>query len=144
MCLEQTETWPPLANKGKSSSKINAFSQSGCKAICSVLTICLSHTHIQNLSSMFDLFTVLTNTCLSYTQTSIHPTNWKMPTLPSCMTPLDVVTWTRALPAFSVWDRLLLLLAGDEGGPPHRTAVAGSEPAHGRRGGKRSGAEPVI
>lgn len=46
------------------------------------------------------------------------------------------------LPALSMWDRLLL--ACDESGSPHRTAVAGPEPAHrsGRR--ERSRAEPVI
>lgn len=153
--------------KGKSSSKINALSRSGCNAICSVLTICLSHTHTRNLFSMFDLFTVLTNTCLSYTPCwhANIPLQFirdltELPRMQSkrlCagivssvisppLTSSDVVMCSQAcaLPAFSVWDWLLLLLAGDEGGPPHRTAVAGSEPAHRRRGGKRSRAEPVI
>lgn len=49
------------------------------------------------------------------------------------------------LPAFSVWDRLLLLLlACDESGSPHRTAVAGPEPAHRSGRGERSRTEPVI
>lgn len=147
--------------RAKSSSKINAFSWSGCKAICSVLTICLSHTFIicpECLTYCIDIHTFELHAVL----TRKHPTPihwwsncttqnakqtpvsryWQFGPLTSCDVAMSAHTCT--LPAFSVWDWLLLLLAGDEGGPPHRTAVAGSEPAHRRRGGKRSGAEPVI